>query len=150
MENQMAYRVTATWDGGGKGRVSADEISPTIHFSTPPEFHGDPGYWTPEHFLLAAVASSYMRTFHVLAEMSALEFLGIGLLTEGKMGLPEGNMRFTEIVLKPILTIASNQDRASADHLLAKALQECRIVRCLVFSVRLEPVVQLAQELLAS
>ena len=150
MENQMAYRVTAAWDGEGNGRVSADEMSPTIHFSTPPEFHGDPGYWTPDHFLLAAVASCYMTTFHVLAEMSALEFLGMGLLAEGKMGLPDGNWRFTEIVLKPMLTIAASLDRALADHLLEKALQECRIARCLVFPVRLEPVVQLAQELLAS
>jgi organic hydroperoxide reductase OsmC/OhrA len=150
MENQLAYRVTATWEGGGKGRVSAHEISPTIHFSTPPEFHGDPGYWTPEHFLLAAIASCYMTTFHVLAEMSALEFLGIGLLAKGKMGLPEGNLRFTEIVLKPMLTIARSRDRALADHLLEKALQGCRIARCLVFPVHLEPVVQLAQEVLAS
>ena len=150
MENQMAYRVTAAWDGEGNGRVSADEMSPTIHFSTPPEFHGDPGYWTPEHFLLAAVASSYMRTFHVLAEMSALEFFGIGLLVEGKMGRPDGNLRFTELVVKPMLTIAPSRDRALADHLLEKALQECRIVRCLVFPVHLEPAVQLAQEVLAS
>jgi hypothetical protein len=91
-----------------------------------------------------------MTTFHVLAEMSALEFLGIGLLAEGKMGLPDGNLRFTEIVLKPMLTIVQSRDRELADRLLEKALQGCRIARCLVSPVHLEAVVQLAQEVLAS
>jgi|SRR5580765_219517 len=149
MENQLAYRVTATWEGAGKGKVRAHEIAPTIHFSTPPEFNGDPGYWTPEHFLLAAVASCYMTIFHVLAEMSTLEFLGIGLLAEGKLGLPDGNLRFTEIVLKPTLTITQGQDRELADRLLEKAQQGCRIARSLVCPVHLEPLVQLAEEVLA-
>jgi organic hydroperoxide reductase OsmC/OhrA len=150
MENQLAYRVTATWEGGGKGRVSAHEISPTIHFSMPPGFHGDPGSWTPEHFLLAAVASCYMTTFHVWAEMSTLEFLGIGLLAEGKLGLPDGSLGFMEIVLKPTLTIVQSRDRELADRLLEKALQVCRIARCLVWPVHLEPLVQVAEEVLAS
>jgi len=149
MKNRLACRVTATWEGAGKGTVRAHEIAPTIHFSTPPEFYGDPGYWTPEHFLLAAVASCYMTTFHVLAEMSTLEFLGIGLVAEGKLGLPDGNLRLTEIVLKPTLTITQSQDQELADHLLAKAQQECRIASCLACPVHLEPLVQHAEEVLA-
>ena len=149
MENQLAYRVTATWEGAGKGRVRAHEIAPTIHFSAPPDFNGEPVYWTSEHFLLAAVASCYMTTFHVLAEMSALEFLGIGLLAEGKLGLPDGNLRFTEIVLKPTLTVIQNQDRELADRMLEKAQQECRIARSLVCPVHLEPLVQQAEQVLA-
>lgn len=53
MENSLAYRVTASWEGERKGAVEATGIAPTIHFSTPPEFHGDRGYWTPEHLLVA-------------------------------------------------------------------------------------------------
>jgi organic hydroperoxide reductase OsmC/OhrA len=133
----------------GKGRVRAHKIDPAIYFSTPPEFGGDSGYWTSEHFILAAVASCYMTTFHVLAEMSALDFLGIGLSVEGKLGLSDGNWRLTEIVLTPTLTITQSQDREPANRLLEKAQQGCRIARCLVCPVHLEPLVQHAEELLA-
>jgi len=149
MENQLEYHVTATWEGEGRGRVRAHGIAPTIHFSTPPEFNGAHGYWTPEHFLLAAVASCYLTTFYTWAEFSKLEFLGIGLLAEGKLGLPEGNLPFREIVLKPTLTITQSQDRELADHLLEKADQGCRIARSLVCPVHLEPLVQQAEEVLA-
>jgi organic hydroperoxide reductase OsmC/OhrA len=53
MENSLAYRVTASWEGGRKGAVEATGIAPAIHFSAPSEFQGAPGYWTPEHFLVA-------------------------------------------------------------------------------------------------
>jgi len=149
MENQLTYCVTAAWEGAGKGRVRAHEIDPAICFSTPPEFGGDSGCWTSEHFLLAAVASCYMTTFHALAEMSALEFLGIGLSVEGKLGLSDGNLRLTEIVLTPTLTITQSQDRELANRLLEKAQRGCRIAGSLVCPVHLEPLVQHAEELLA-
>jgi len=90
-----------------------------------------------------------MTTFHIWAEMSTLEFLGIGLLAEGKLGLPDGRLGFMEIVLKPTLTIVQSRDRELADRLLEKALQLCRITRSLVCPVHLEPLVQLAEEVLA-
>jgi len=53
MENWLAYRVRPSWEGRRKGAVEATGIAPRIHFSTPREFQGDPGSWTPEHFLVA-------------------------------------------------------------------------------------------------
>src|SRR6516165_6810371 len=114
MESAYVYRVTATWESGRRGRVAAEEIAPAIQFSTPPEFNGDPGYWTPEHFLVAAVASCYVATFYALAQLSKLEFLGLELLVEGSLGKPEGKLRFTEVVLKPTLNIAKTGDRELA------------------------------------
>ena len=149
MENSLAYRVTASWEGGRKGAVEATGISPTIHFSTPPEFKGDPGYWTPEHFLVAAVASCYVATFYALAQLSNMEFLGLELLAEGTLGKAEGKLRFIEIVLKSTLNIAQLGDRELANRLLAKAHKGCLIARSLICPVHLEPLVRHAEEVLA-
>ena len=149
MENPHAYCVTATWEGRRKGKISAQEIAPPIEFSTPPEFKGDPGYWTPEHFLVAAVASCFVATFYALAELSKLEFLGLELVAEGTLGKPEGKLRFTEIILKPTLNIAQHRNRELANRLLGKAHEGCLIARSLICAVHLEPLVRPVEEVLA-
>jgi peroxiredoxin-like protein len=147
--DKLAYRVTANWEGGRKGELSAKGIAPAIHFSTPPEFKGDPGYWTPEHFLVAAVASCYVATFYALAQLSNLEFLGLELDAEGTLGKLEGKLRFTEIVLKPMLNIAQHADGQLANRLLTKAHEGCLIARSLICPIHLEPLVRDAEEVLA-
>jgi peroxiredoxin-like protein len=143
------YRVTATWEGGRRGKVSAEGIVSAIQFSTPPEFKGDSGYWTPEHFLMAAVASCYVATFYAFAEMVKLDFLGLELSVEGTLGKPEGKLRFTKIVLKPTLNIAQHRDGELANRLLTRADQGCLISRSLACPVHLEPSVRPAEEVLA-
>jgi len=148
MVTSHKYRVTATWEGGRRGEVAAEDIRPPIHFSTPPEFKGDPGYWTPEHLLLAAVASCYVATFYALAE-SKLGFLELDILVEGTLGKPDGRLRFTNIVLRPTVKIARHEDSDLADRLLAKAEEGCLIARSLACPIHLEALVRPAEELLA-
>lgn len=149
MDGESSYRVTATWENKRRGAVSADGIEPSIEFSTPPEFKGEAGFWTPEHFLVAAVGSCYVATFYAIAEISKLEFLGLQLTVEGKLGKPEGKLRFTELRLRPILTIAHGQDVDRANRLLEKAEHGCLIARSLVCPVSLESSILTADEILA-
>ena len=143
-----AYRVTAIWEGGRRGEVAAEDIQPSLQFSTPPEFKGDPGFWTPEHLLLAAVASCYVATFYALAE-STLGFLGLELSVEGTLGKAEGKLRFTNILLKPTVNIARHEDGELANRLLARAEEGCLIARSLACPVHLEPLVRPLEEVFA-
>jgi len=147
MVNSNTYLVTATWKGGRRGEVAAEDIRPPIHFSTPPGFKGDLGYWTPEHLLLASVASCYVATFYALAE-SKLGFLGLEILVEGTLGKPDGRLQFTNIVLKPTVNIARPEDGELANRLLARAHEGCLIARSLACPVHLEPLVRPAEEVL--
>lgn len=149
MENNVGYCVTAVLKGDRKGLVSAERIEPQINFSAPPEFKGEPGLWTPEHFLVAAVASCFAVTFSAIAQLSKLDILGLELSVEGKLGKPEGKLRFVEMVMKPTLTIPRSEDRERANRLLEKAEQACLIARSVAFPVTMEPLVRLAQEILA-
>jgi len=149
MDGENSYRVTATWQNKRRGVVSLKGIEPAIEFSTPPEFKGEAGFWTPEHFLVAAVGSCYVATFYAIAEMSKLEFSGLQLTVEGKLGKPEGKLRFTELLLKPTLTIAHGHDLDRANRLLEKAEHGCLIARSLICPVSLESSILTADEILA-
>ena len=74
MEAHHEYRIQAFGAGGRNGVVHAEGVLSCISFSAPPEFLGEPGRWTPEHFLVAAVASCFVSTFSGIAEKSRLEF----------------------------------------------------------------------------
>ena len=142
MNEEKGYSVTAKWEGGRRGVIAAQGIDPSIRFSSPPEFKGESGFWTPEHFLVAAVATCYVMTFYAIADMSKMEFLALELHVEGKLGKPEGKLRFTEIVLRPKLTISPQEDAQRATRLLEKAEHGCLIARSLLCPVTMEPLVQ--------
>jgi len=60
METQYNYHASAQFHRHDRSFVTLEHGVPRlIHFSAPPEFGGEPGVWTPEHFLLASVASCY-------------------------------------------------------------------------------------------
>jgi peroxiredoxin-like protein len=149
ISEQTGYLVTAKWEAGRKGVVSAEGVDPSIRFSSPPEFKGESGFWTPEHFLVAAVASCYVVTFYAIADISKLDFLGLELSIEGKLGKLDGKLRFTEIVMRPILTIVREEDRQRANRLLEKAEQGCLVARSLSCPVTTDTLVRQADEILA-
>ena len=97
MDAQHEYRVHAFGAGGRNGVVQAQGVLSSISFSTPPEFLGEPGRWTPEHFLVAALASCFVGTFSGIAEKSRLNFASFNLDAEGLLSNADGVWRFKEI-----------------------------------------------------
>ena len=150
MEANHEYRVNAFGAGGRNGVIHADGVLSCISFSAPPEFLGEPGHWTPEHFLVAAVASCFVSTFSGIAEKSPLGFASFNVDAEGVLGNEDGIWRFTEVKLRPVVTILKEEDRGQAIRLLEKAERSCLIARSLQFKVTLFPAVKIAEELSVS
>ena len=67
MNKSYAYQVTAHWTNHKRDIVEAESIPRTINFAAPPEFGGEPGLWTPEHLLLAAVSTCFVATLRAVA-----------------------------------------------------------------------------------
>jgi peroxiredoxin-like protein len=147
MEDQHEYRVMAFGAGGRNGVVQAEGVLSSISFSAPPEFFGEPGRWTPEHFLVAAVASCFVSTFSGIAEKSRLGFASFKLDAEGVLGNEDGTWRFTEIKLRPVVTILKEEDRDRLLRLLEKAEKSCLIARSLKCKVVLFPAVRIEEAL---
>lgn len=147
MEAHHEYRVHAFGAGGRNGVVHAEGVLPCISFSAPPEFLGEPGRWTPEHFLVAAVTSCFVSTFSGIAEKSRLEFRSFNMDAEGLLGNEDGIWRLTEIRLRPVVTIRNEVDRDRVIRLLEKAEKSCLIARSLQCKVALFPAVKVEEEL---
>src|ERR1700740_1452156 len=104
---------------------------PAISFSPPPEFQGELGRWTPEHFLVAAVASCFISTFEGMAQTSLLEFDSFRLSSEGVLTKQDTGWRFAEIRLRPAVSVRKEEDRDRAIRLLEKAEKSCLVARSL-------------------
>jgi peroxiredoxin-like protein len=140
MENQYTYHTSAQFHQHDRSFVELEHGAPRIiHFSAPPEFGGEAGQWTPEHFLLAAVSSCFIATFKAVAQASKLEFQGIEVSADGLLERETGGFRFTTITLRPSLILYREQSRETGLRLLEKAERICLVSRSLSAKIVLEP-----------
>lgn len=145
MESTQRYRVVAWWSSGKSGLAKSDSAPNAIHFTAPPEFGGLEGRWTPEDLLLSAVASCYTTTFRAFAEYSRLEYSDLGVEVEGTVRKADSCYSFSEIVIRPKLTIVNDADDARALRLLNKAKGSCLVSRALSVEQVFEPRVQVSE-----
>ncbi len=142
MENTYIYRSSAIWTMRRRGIASAEDVPRTINFSSPPEFQGEPGLWTPEHLLVASVATCFLATFRAVAENSKLQVVRLEVEAEGVLEKQEGGFRFTRVLVRPRLTIADAADHERAQRLLEKAERACLISRSLSSRVEMQATVE--------
>jgi organic hydroperoxide reductase OsmC/OhrA len=139
MESQYRYHASAQYHQHDRSFVALEQGVPRlIHFSAPPEFGGEPGVWTPEHFLLAAVASCFIETFKAVARASKLEFQGIEVGVDGLMEKEAGGLRFTKITIRPSIIIYDDAAQEIALRVLSKSERTCLVVRSLSSAIELE------------
>lgn len=138
MENYQ-YAVRADWTAERMGRISGEGIGAAMDFSAPPEFQGRAGFWTPEHFFTAAIASCFITTFAAIAQFSKFTFETLTVQVNGSLEKGEGGFSFTKAVVRPVLTIGDRADRERAMRLLEKAERACLISRSLKTAIELQP-----------
>jgi len=135
------YVSTALWTKGRNGIAGAQGAKQTIGFSAPVEFQGRAGEWTPEHFLMAAVAGCFTTTFAAIAEFSKFEFMSLEVSATGTLEKVERGFQFTKITLRPVLAVAREEDRERALRLIEKTERSCLVSRSLRSEVVVEPAV---------
>jgi peroxiredoxin-like protein len=142
MENEHTYRVVAWWASGKTGLVKSDSAPNAIHFTTPPQFGGVEGRWSPEDLLLSAVASCFTSTFHALAERSSFHFTDLEVEVRGCVCKSESGYMFNEILIRPTVKIPTEEERFRAERLMEKAKRLCLVSRALAVEQKFEPRVQ--------
>jgi len=145
MESANKYRVLAWWSSGRTGMAKSDSAPNAIHFTAPPEFGGVEGRWTPEDLLLSALASCYTTTFRVMADYSKLAYMDLEVEVEGMIRKAESGYCFSDIVIRPNLTICGEEEQTRAFHLLQKAQAACLVSRALSIEQIFEPHVQVSE-----
>jgi peroxiredoxin-like protein len=142
MSASYRYHATTRWTGARSGLLQAEGVQPPLPFSAPPEFQGEAGRWTPEHFFIAAVGACFVTTFRAISELSKFEFAALQVDVEGVLEKGEGGFRFTRVFVRPVLDLLHPEDHDRALRLLDKAERSCLVTRSLNSEVKLEPVVQ--------
>jgi organic hydroperoxide reductase OsmC/OhrA len=146
------YDLTVSWTGNrGTGTsgyrdygrdhdVTADG-RPVIAGSADPTFRGDKARWNPELELLAALSQCHMLSYlHVCVKagvvVTAYQDAPYGLMAE----TTDDGGHFTEVVLRPRVTLADPTMAETAQALHAEASAKCFIARSVNFPVRHQPV----------
>jgi organic hydroperoxide reductase OsmC/OhrA len=141
------YEVTLVWEGGSRAALSSGP-RPVLVGGPPPEFDGQPSWWSPEHLLLSAANLCLMTTYMVLAKKSGLDIGEYRSRAEGVLEKTKEGIVFTRIGLQvSILTPASRLDEARK--LVETAKKSCIVSNSLKRPVEVEatvgPVVTVAQ-----
>ena len=145
------YDLTVSWTGNrgsgtsgyrdyGRDHEVGAEGRPAIEGSSDPVFHGDKARWNPELELVAALSQCHMLSYlHVCAAagvvVTGYEDAPYGLMAE----TDDGAGHFTEVVLRPRVTVADPGMAGQATSLHAQAGEKCFIARSVNFPVRHEP-----------
>jgi len=133
-----AYDVKLTGGPTGYATVSV-EGAPPLRSAPPLDFDGPGDAWSPEHLLVAAVETCFLFTLRAIARASRVEFTALELSATGTVNTQDGVMRFTEIVLRPKLTLPAGADRDRALRALDKSERSCLVSASLATPIRLEP-----------
>ena len=119
---------------------------PMIAGSSDPSFRGDADRWTPEDLLVASLSQCHLLWFLHLAADSGVIVTGYSDEACGSMRMnPDGSGQFTEVVLRPLVLVASPEMVEPARRLHDRVHSLCFIARSVNFPVRPEPTTRVAE-----
>lgn len=151
------YQVSVRWTGNqGSGTSSYraysrdHEISvegkPVIPASSDPSFRGDARRYNPEELFVASLSQCHMLWFlHLCSEQEII----VTEYTDEARGImqeaPDGSGYFTEVLLRPTVTVTRGDKIDLIEHLHHRANQLCFIANSCNFKVRHEGKVKIQE-----
>lgn len=115
-------------------RSSGLETLPSL---APAEFGGPGDLWSPETFLVAAVADCFILTFRAVARGSHFEWNSVSCEVDGILDRVDGVTRFTEFHVRIILHVPPGTDRHKAERLVEKSDHVCLVTNSLTAATQL-------------
>ncbi len=132
------YETQVRWESGRSGEMCSAG-KPDLKISSPPEFKGEPGFWTPEDLFVASVNACTMTTFLAYAQHKNLQLVGYASEAEGVLENVDGKYRFTTITLHPHVAVKSEEAIPQARAILEDAHKGCLITNSTTAEVKLFP-----------
>jgi len=148
--HQHHYKVDVAWTGNqgtgtktyqsyGRDHEIRIEGKPAIEGSSDPMFRGDASKYNPEDMLVTALSTCHMLSYLHQAVLAGVVVTAYTDRAEGTMETTVHGGRFTEVVLRPVVTITADSDAAKADAAHEPAHHACFIANSVNFPVRCEP-----------
>ena len=148
------------WSGAAKGPtrdaavfsrdldVSIDGI--TLPMSSAPGFGGNALRANPEQLYVAALSSCHALTYLFLAARAGVSVTGYSDDAVGELAMVDGAFRMATVTLRPRITLEAAADADRARALVEQAHQRCFIGNSVSAKVEIEPVIQFAEQRVAS
>ncbi|MFC0527396.1 OsmC family protein [Phytohabitans kaempferiae] len=155
MGRTHTYEVAVRWTGNrgtgtsgyrdyGRDHDVETEGRPDIAGSADPAFRGDPARWNPELLLVAALAECHMLAYLHHCAVAGVVVTAYTDAVLGSMEQAGNGGHFTEVVLRPEVTVAEPEMVETATRLHEDAHRDCFIASSVNFPVRHTPVVRVA------
>jgi organic hydroperoxide reductase OsmC/OhrA len=112
---------------------------PELEVSSPPEFKGEAGIWTPEDLFVASVNVCTLMTFVAYAQHKGLELVAYESAAEGVLENVEGKYRFTEVCLHPHVVVKTQTDIDRAREIMDSAHKGCLVSNSITTTVKVFP-----------
>ncbi len=146
------YQAKLVWTGAAQGPTSSYEAysreytievegKPPLRGTADPAFRGDPRLYNPEELLVVALSSCHMLSFLAIAARKRVLVVGYEDDAIGTMAVKDGRLRFTDVLLRPRVTLAPGGDASVAEAIHAKAHDLCFIANSVNFPVLNMPTV---------
>lgn len=137
---------TVTYDAYSRAYTVAIPGKPLLTASADPAYRGDAALHNPEDLLMAAVGGCHMLSYLAQCALKGIEVLAYHDDASGTMAIVDRKMRFTEVTLRPHVTVAPGTDLALAQKLHVDANAGCFIANSVNFPVHHEAVIVEASE----
>ncbi len=149
------FECHLVWTGASKGgTTSYDSYSrecrvdipgkPSIRATSAAAFRGDASLPNPEDLLVASLSICHFLSYVALCARGGVNVTAYEDDASGTMSRFERGFHFTDVLLRPRVTIAAGSDPEKARALHHKAHETCFIANSVNFPVRNEPEITVA------
>ena len=136
------YKTALEWQQAQQGNLSSDG-KPMLNVSSPPEFKGIPGLWTPEDMFVASAEICTMSTFLSFGGRKNIPLVSYKSSAEGILEFVDGKYRFTKIRIVPVITVRKQWTREQVEEIVRDAHDNCLIANSISVIVGIDPAIVL-------
>ena len=136
----FTYHTSVEWKSDRQGFLRS-EGKPEIYVSSPPEFKGIPGVWTPEDLFVAAAEICTMSTFLSFGGRKGIPLKSYKSSSEGLLENVDGKYRFTKIIIKPEIVVEASWTKEQVNEIVHQAHDNCLIANSMTTEVIIEPTI---------
>jgi organic hydroperoxide reductase OsmC/OhrA len=152
-KHEFACRLV--WTGARQGGTTSYETysrecrvdfdgKPSLRGTSAAVFRGDPALPNPEDLLVASLSMCHFLSYVALSARKGVPVIAYEDAAVGVMERAEATFKYTDVLLRPRVTIAPGSDPGLARSLHERAHHECFIASSVNFPVRNEPVISAA------
>jgi organic hydroperoxide reductase OsmC/OhrA len=134
----FTYSTNVEWTSDRQGTLRSSD-KPPMSISSPPEFKGIPGVWTPEDLFVAAAEICQMSTFLSFGYRKEIPLRSYKSSAEGLLEMVDGTYKFTRIVIRPVIVVGATWTKEQVEDLVHTAHDQCLIGNSMNAEIVVEP-----------